>query len=429
MPAEGTSRRTRPRRAAPPARQPRIALALAGGGPLGAIYEIGALCALERALRGLDLRHLDHYVGVSAGAFLVAALANGMSAQALHSAFIQDHPADTARFDPAWLMAPAYGEFAQRGMRLPGLLADAAWRMATGRASWMQSLESLGAALPTGLFSSEAVHHHLERFFAEAGFTNDFRQLTAQLTLVATDLDSGESAPFGSAGWEHVPITRAVQASAALPGLFPPVEVDGRMYVDGALKKTLHASVALEQGVDLLLCLNPLVPFHAPAHAYATGTGEASRAGRRVADGGLPAVMGQTFRSLIHSRVELGMRQYTHSYPHTDILLLEPARDDAVLQQANTFGYAQRGALAEHAFLQTMGWLRQRADTLGPMLQRHGITLDTDLLHDPQARLSLAPAPSASPPRLAQALGQLGAALDRLAPLAGARVPQRSAPH
>ena len=58
---------------------PRIALALAGGGPLGAIYEIGAMCALEESLLGLDFTTLQHYVGVSAGAFIAASLANGIA--------------------------------------------------------------------------------------------------------------------------------------------------------------------------------------------------------------------------------------------------------------------------------------------------------------------------------------------------------------
>ena len=44
---------------------PRIGLALAGGGPLGAIYEIGALCALDEVLDGLDFTQLNGYVGVS----------------------------------------------------------------------------------------------------------------------------------------------------------------------------------------------------------------------------------------------------------------------------------------------------------------------------------------------------------------------------
>jgi len=57
---------------------PRIALALAGGGPLGAIYEICVLCAIDEAMEGLDLTALHHYVGVSAGGFIAAGLANGM---------------------------------------------------------------------------------------------------------------------------------------------------------------------------------------------------------------------------------------------------------------------------------------------------------------------------------------------------------------
>src|SRR5271166_4680303 len=60
-------------------RKGKLGIALAGGGPLGAIYEIGALVALEKALKGLTLTDLDVYVGVSSGAFLAAGLANGIS--------------------------------------------------------------------------------------------------------------------------------------------------------------------------------------------------------------------------------------------------------------------------------------------------------------------------------------------------------------
>ena len=55
---------------------PRIGLALGGGGPLGGIYEIGALRALDEALDGLDFNNIDVYVGVNAGSFVAANLAN-----------------------------------------------------------------------------------------------------------------------------------------------------------------------------------------------------------------------------------------------------------------------------------------------------------------------------------------------------------------
>src|SRR5207249_9360990 len=57
----------------------RIALALAGGGPLGGIYEVGVLIALAECLEGVDLNKLDVYVGVSSGGLVAAALANGVS--------------------------------------------------------------------------------------------------------------------------------------------------------------------------------------------------------------------------------------------------------------------------------------------------------------------------------------------------------------
>ena len=129
--------------------------------------------------------------------------------------------------------------------------------------------------------------------------------------------DTGEAAALGRGGWDHVPISKAVQASSALPGLFPPVEIDGHHFVDGALKKTLHASIALDEGVDLMICLNPLVPFDS------TQLGN-----RRLADGGLPAVLSQTLRSMIHSRMALGLKHYERAYPDTDIVLFEPDHRD-----------------------------------------------------------------------------------------------------
>ncbi len=96
--------------------KPRIALALAGGGPLGAIYEIGALCALDESLQGISFTQLHHYVGVSAGGFIAAGLANGMTPRELCAAFIDNGDQASEVFDPAWLMVPAYGEFLRRGI-------------------------------------------------------------------------------------------------------------------------------------------------------------------------------------------------------------------------------------------------------------------------------------------------------------------------
>ncbi len=389
-------------------RRPRIALSLAGGGPLGAIYEIGALCALQEALDGIDFTHLDHYVGVSAGSFIAASLANGMSPQDLCESFIDnelqgnDSGQHSDRFDPAWLMRPAFGEFARRAIMLPGLLVSAASRVTFERKSLLSALELLGPALPTGVFSSAEVNERMAKIFSQPGRSNDFRTLQkmrgSRLTLIATNLDSGESAPFGAPGWDHVPISQAVQASSALPGLFPPIEIGDHYFVDGALKKTLHASVALDEGMDLVICLNPLVPFDAlnarPA-VMQRGLPKERQRIPRISDGGLPAVLSQTFRSMIHSRLEMGMKAYERQYPQTDIVLIEPDQRDPEMYLANTFSYSQRASLAEHAYQQTRYLLRTRRSSLTAKFEKHGISVNEEILSDPKRHLVI-PTPKAT---------------------------------
>ncbi len=393
----------------------RIALALAGGGPLGAIYEIGALCALDESLDGINFSQLDHYVGVSAGGFIAAALANGMTPRELSASFIENGAQASEVFDPSWLMVPAYGEFARRAIMAPGLAASALWRFASGRTSLTSALERLGPGLPTGIFSNDGIDRELARLFTREGRTNDFRKLRTKLTLVATNLDSGEAAPFGRPGWDHVPISRAVQASSALPGLFPPVEIDDNYYVDGALKKTMHASVAMDDGIDLMLCLNPLVPFNATApdseRVMRGGLPLEKRSIPRIVDGGLPAVLSQTFRSMIHSRMELGMKHYERAYPGTDIVLIEPDHRDPELYLANTFSYGQRRTLAEHAYQQTRAMLRSRRTSLSAKLARHGVSLRAEVLDDPRRHLVT---PPAAPTRIGRAIASLQEVMDDL---------------
>ncbi|OIN94099.1 MAG: patatin [Comamonadaceae bacterium CG1_02_60_18] len=403
---------------------PKIALALAGGGPLGAIYEIGALCALQESLKGIDLTRLQHYVGVSAGGFIAAGLANGITPRQLFSLFIEDRKRQTEAFDPAWLLRPAFSEFFSRSLLLPQLLLQGAWHGALGRKSFMRTLERLSPCLPTGIFSNAQIDVEITRLFSRHGRTNDFRQLKSHLTLVATHLDSSKAVSFGRPGWDHVPISKAIQASAALPGLFPPVEIDGQHFVDGALTKTMHAAIALDEGVDLMLCVNPLVPFDASVATH-TAQGATPWAAPEpiphIADGGLPAVLSQTFRSLIHSRLLLGIKGYEQTYPNTDIVLFEPNHRDPELYLANTFSYSQRRQLAEHAYQQTRQALRARQTHLANKLAYHGITLDHAALDDVQRHLC---APKRSPARIGQALTKLHNLMDNLNQVVQAAEPQ-----
>jgi predicted acylesterase/phospholipase RssA len=388
---------TRPARRTPSPQRPpaRIGLALAGGGPLGGIYEVGALLALADSIDGLDLTRLDVYVGVSSGGFVAAALANGLSPSQMHRLFIAGG-ADAA-LKPELFLRPALREFVRRAATVPSLLGHAALQYLRDpfHRGALASFAALSRAMPTGLFDNRGVDAFLAGLFAGPGRTDDFRKLRKPLYLVATHLDTGASVNFGAPGHDHVPISQAIRASSALPGMFPPVEIDGEHYVDGALNKTLHASLALDSGVDLLLCVNPLVPFDVrdaqPRHGRGTAQpherrGEAQALGPggvdRLAVGGLPLVLSQTFRAIIHSRMSAGMDKYRRQYPHADVLLFEPARGDADMFFANIFGYAQRERLCATAYDTTREGLRQRAGRLAPVLRRHGLALVAARLRD-----------------------------------------------
>lgn len=354
-----------------------VGLALAGGGPGGAIYEIGALFALDEALDGLDLARLSCYVGVSAGALLAACLANGMSPELL--ARVLDQPVEGEEpFDPAIFFSPNYREFARRGLALPALFTQMIWSLTRRNdRTVLASVGRLTRALPTGLFDNEPIRRYLEQVLARPGRTDDFRKLQAELVIVATDLASGRPIRFGSPGRSQVPISRAVQASTAMPGLYPPVEIDGRNCADGVLLKTVHASVALDYGVELLLCVNPIVPVDTT-----TGEEDGTLAPGALFAGGLPLVLSQTFRTLVHSRLEIGLAGYVDRYPDASVLLFEPPADEYELFFTNIFTLSNRHRVCELAYAVTREDLRRRADDLEPVLARHGVRLRRDLLED-----------------------------------------------
>ncbi|QYF93786.1 patatin-like phospholipase family protein [Massilia sp. PAMC28688] len=392
-------KKTTPRSSAP-----KIGLALAGGGPLAAVYEIGVLAALEESIEGLDVNDAAIYVGISAGGIIAAALANGITPHQMCRLFIEsdvDAADGAALFKPELLLRPATAELTRRAVKLPGLIASSLFHYARNRQSVFSSFERLKEALPAGLISGDGIHRYMAATFARAGRTNDFRKLRNRLVIVATDLDTGEAVRFGDQPeWDHTPISRAVQASAAVPGLFPPVELDGHHFVDGALRKSMHASIALEAGVDVLFCVNAIVPYNA--------LGKASRKkGGKLLDGGLLDVMSQTLRSILHSRIASGMASYERSHPGVDILLFQPNQDDAELFFTNIFSYANRRRMCEQAYQNTRLMLLERRAEIAPKLERHGLKLKLGVLRD--ASLSLV---QQAPSR--QALARLRQTLDDL---------------
>jgi len=360
-----------------------VGLALAGGGPAGSIYEIGAIRALDEALDGIDFNRIPIYVGVSAGAFISSCLANGLTTSQLCRAIIKPEPGEHP-FVPENFLSPAFSQFAKSGIRLPRLFVEGLWEFARnpGDVSLAEALMRLSRALPVGIFDNDPIGDYLEKIFDRPGRSNDFRELAIKLVIVATDLDSGRSIRFGEPGLDHIPISTAVKASTALPGLYPPVEIDGRHYVDGVLLKTVHASVALDEGAGLVICVNPIVPVDTIRSVEAG----VMRRGK-LANRGLPAVLSQTFRTIIHSRMGAGLATYEQKYSDRDVLVFEPRRDDYNMFFSNIFSFGKRKAVAEHAYRSTRQKLWRNRHRIGPILDRHGIALRTDVLEAPNADL------------------------------------------
>jgi len=389
---------------------PKIGLALAGGGPLGGIYEIGALLALNEAIDGLDFADVDVYVGVSAGSFVACTLANGISVEEMGRLLVSRR-GKPQRFDPTLFLQPNFQEYIRRGAQFPRLLAEGLWQFVRNPQAngLLESLSGVSRAIPTAVFDNQPIESFLSDLFSNRGMTNDFRQLPHKLLVVGVDLDTGEAVRFGSPGHDDVPISKAVQASTALPGLYPPVKIGERYFVDGGLKRTLHASSALDEGVDLLFCVNPIVPYDASA----APPGDDKRHDSLV-EGGLTVVLSQTFRALIHSRMKVGMAKYETSYVDRDVVLFEPDTGDSKMFFTNVFSYANREMVCQHAYRTTRRDLWARRARLAPILKRHGVTINEAILQDRDRHFSSALSRRPDPMRLGNYKNQVTNRLDGL---------------
>jgi len=363
-------------------RRPVVGLACAGGVIEGALYEIGTLCALEDSIPGLDTSALDVYVGVSSGALITSLLANGLKPRTLSRAVV-DRADPLLNVKPQMLFTPAVEEYGRRMARIPGSLFDAVKAHVTR--PWDVSL--LGAlaggmtsALPVGIFTNEPLQEHIASIFAQPGRTNDFRELPTVLRVVAMHLDSAQITTFGDPDTAHVPISKAVQASSALPGFYCPVEIDGTHYIDGVARRTVHASVALEAGAELLFCINPIVPVDL-RDQIAAGVEES------IVSRGLPAVLSQTFRALIYSRMQTGFRRYDYAYPEADTIRIEPRAEDPRLFFSNIFSFSNRYDVCEYAYRSTLTYLHENFASIDQKLRRHGLHLSRSVTDDTTRRL------------------------------------------
>jgi NTE family protein len=371
----GKQRRTKASAAKRRPRRSKTALVLGGGGFTGAVYEIGALRALDLLSVNRTVNQFDVYVGTSAGAFVAAMAANGVTPEEMMRVVNRNVPSPLRDIDVGTLLRLNVLEFARKGIALPWQLAKLGRELAAqlGAISAMDVVLGLAEALPSGLYSGAGLEQYLRKVLSEGERTDDFRLLERELYLVATDLDTCERIVFGANDWDDVPISTAVRASTALPMVYKPVKVKDRELVDGGIVSTTNLDIAVEAGAKFVVVLNPLVPYVNDFTKSVSGL-LGSRT-RHVSDMGFPQIGYQSFKLLAYQRLHEMARQWKERYPGVDIVLIEPEPNDELMFQTSIMNFTSRVEIARHGFESVTLKLSEDYGKLRRVCERHGIEI------------------------------------------------------
>jgi NTE family protein len=356
-------------------RRSRTALVLGGGGFTGGVYQIGALRALDLLAANRTVNQFDVYVGTSAGSFVAALLANGVTPEEMMRVVNRQVPTPFRDVDRGTLMRPNAIEYVQSAALLPLRLLGLGRNLLShlGSASFIDLLVGLAECLPSGLYDGRAVQEYLETVLSDPHRTGDFRLLESELYLTATDLDTCERVVLGGEGWDDVPIPQAVAASTALPMVYRPVEIKGRHLVDGGIRSTTNVDIAVERGAKFVVVVNPLVPY-VNDFQKVIPTMLGSRV-RRVRDMGFPQIGYQAFKLLAHQRLHEAVSHWRDSYPGVDIILVEPDPNDDLMFETNILNFARRVEIARHGFESVTLKLAEEYEDLRTVCARHGIEI------------------------------------------------------
>ncbi len=356
----------------------KIALVLAGGGITGAVYEIGALRAIDDLLVDRTVNDFDIYVGTSAGAVVAAGLANCLSPETMLRAFDGSHP-EIRTLERWHIFRLNNREFLRRALDLPRVLAGA-WSHYVRHLDDMTLIDlvwSLAEALPSGMYDSLALERYVRRLLSGPGLSNDFENLARNLYIIATDLDTGERLVFGRGERSDVPISQAVAASSAVPLLYKPVRIGENDCVDGGLRGNASLDLAIEQGAKLVICINPMVPYDNRDRECIPFFGPD---GGYLSEKGMQFIASQMMRIQMHAGLHYHVKHLRRQHPDVDIILIEPRPDDYQMFFYNIMRYSARLTVARHGFESVTLDLAEDYPRYKQILARHGIPLTRRLV-------------------------------------------------
>jgi len=233
--------------------KPPDVLVLGVGGTLGEAWLSGFLAGAGQQ-GGIDFRHSAHFVGTSAGSVVAARLAAGRPPRG------PGEVAGLARQGPSASVGPAPTVFERLAwVPLDSSLLAAGVALRAARPGRALARAAFLARLPQGRMPLDDLRARI----AALGPRFDGR-----LRVVAVDASTGDRVVFGAPGAPEADVADAVAASCAVPGLFRPVRIGSRDYVDGGVWSPANLDIAPVRPGSRVLCL---VPVAAP------------RAGSRIA--------------------------------------------------------------------------------------------------------------------------------------------------
>ena len=214
-------------------RRPKVALVLCGGGAKGAAH-IGALKVLEEANVPIDM-----IVGTSIGGLVGGLYAMGYSAAEL----------DSIVSNCDWKYLLSDNSYSRRDESFDGRSLDAKYlvRVPFYGMNAAKS-DSPISRLPSGFIGGQNILNFLNGLAMSYRGDIEFKNLPVPFACVATDLSTGEAVVL-----DRGELTMAMRATMAIPGVFSPVEIDGRILVDGGVVNNFPVDVARNMGADIVI--------------------------------------------------------------------------------------------------------------------------------------------------------------------------------
>jgi len=299
---------------------------LGAGGVLGGAWLAGALAAVTEST-GWDPATADVVVGTSAGSMIGALLAGGVPPwfMVAHSAGDSFAGLLDATGRPTDEADRSAGGVLVRRRGVPDLRPAA---LGTGlRALRSPRAARLGAAAaafaPRGVMSTRPLRETVQRVVPQGWAPHP------ALWVVATDCATGRRTVFGRDDAPRADLSAAVAASCAVPGLYRPVVIEGRRYVDGGAWSPSNLDCVARAELDLVVCLNPM--SSRPEDLLASGRGRVRGAVRRS--------VGR----------RLGWEARRLRERGTAVVLLQPGPDDLAVLGANLMSTARRHLVLETA--------------------------------------------------------------------------------